>query len=150
MRIRKDSSVESLVANTNLGQEDIKNMGPDFLCRVQAVRRQMDKWNDQGHSYHRVMAWAQHEEFKQESKISPKKIEKFGHEVDLLKRIIMLAEFCKASGLNFQTEYAKHCLVVRREKAARRLLRAILQGKGSGKRKACQVRVAKSASFMNR
>ena len=39
----------------------------------------------------------------------------FWHEVDLLKRIILLAEFCKANGLDFQKEFEKDAAEKRRQ-----------------------------------
>lgn len=112
--VRGDSAMESLLANTNLSQEDIKNMGRGFLKRVYAIRRQMRKWNEQGYSFRKVTDWNT-EEHKKDSKIPRRQVKAFWREVGSLKRIVLLAEFCKANGLDFQTEFEKHKIDVHRE-----------------------------------
>lgn len=102
---RNASIVDTLIANTNLDKWDINNLGHGFYIRVATVRRQMNKWNQQGYSFRRVMSWTQ-EGHKGESKIPWVVFKTWQREVELLKGIILLAEFCKDNHLNFHTEFA--------------------------------------------
>jgi len=119
--VRSNSARENLLANTNLDQEDLRKLGKGFLGRIYMVRSQMQTWNAKGYSFRQVATWNT-EEYKRESQIPRRQIQMFWHEVDLLKRIILLAEFCKANGLDFHKEFAADKMA---EKIANRYQRAL-------------------------
>jgi len=121
MRGHKGSTIENLMTNTNLSQEDIKGMGRGFYGRLSVIRRQMMRWNEAGYSFRQVASWNT-EDHKKDSKIPRRQLKAFWREVDLLKRIVLLAEFCKANGLDFQTEFEKHKVDVYRERVLAELM----------------------------
>ncbi|MBQ3695948.1 MAG: hypothetical protein II938_03150 [Alphaproteobacteria bacterium] len=119
--MRKNTMRDNLISNTNLDRQDIDNLGSGFRTRMDAVRRQMRKWNERGYSFRRVMSWGQ-EKHNDESKLPMREVKRFWREVDLLKGVILLAEFCKANGLDTQKELEKNVIENRREAALNRML----------------------------
>ena len=115
-----DSIVNTLTANTSLDKADIENLGRGFYNRISMVRRQMQKWNQQGHAFRDVIKWTT-KEHKDERKVPWREFEIFQHEVDSLQRIILLAEFCKANGLDFRKEFKIHQGDVRRQRTMEKL-----------------------------
>ena len=102
----KETLEDSLVAHTSLDVDDVRNLGHGFYNRVSAVRRQLRKWNDAGHSFRRVMSWSIPGN-RGECKAPWAQFSAWKREVKILQSIILLAEYCKANNLNFQTEFAK-------------------------------------------
>ena len=102
----KETVEESLVANTDLTMDEVKSLGHGFYNRVSAVRRQMTKWNKAGHSFSEVMSWS--EPGHRGQCAAPWAVfAGWKRELEILKGIILLAEYCKSNDLDFQTEFAK-------------------------------------------
>lgn len=106
--------LDNLTTNTTLDTKDIKKMGQGFYHRLVMVRSQARQWQQQGYSFRRLVTWA-NPDHRCDSKIPLRPMKNFWHEVDLLKRIILLAEFCKANGLDFQKEFEKDAAEKRRQ-----------------------------------
>ena len=120
-RRKRGCILNYITENTSLDKADIRNLGNGFYYRLGAIRRQMARWNEEGYSFRQIATWNT-EEYKKESKIPRRQIKMFWREVELLKRIVLLAEFCKANGLDFQTEFEKHKIDIHHEQALNKLM----------------------------
>jgi len=118
---RKKTMSEDLAEHTGLDASDLKVLGKGFVTRVRLARSRMKEWNEEGYSFQQVMNWNT-EEHQKDSKIPRRQLKMFWREVDLLKRIIVLAEFCKANGLDFQAEFEKHKIDINYEQNLHKLM----------------------------